>query len=196
MPNSATNKPSRSTSGRRMGCAAIGMAMLASVFATGCGSRHAPLATAPSVDVERYAGRWFEIAHLPNSFQKGCVGTTADYFLRSDGKITVVNQCWKGSFDAKRIMAKGTARVVDKATNAKLKVSFFWPFEGNYWIVKLDPNYQWAMIGEPSRKYFWILAREPRMDPALFSSLKADAEAMGFELTELSVTEHSDVAAY
>lgn len=178
-----------------MGCLAVGLSMIAAVFSSGC-ARRAPLPVAEGVDIQRYAGRWFEIAHLPNRFQKGCVGTTADYFVRSDGKVTVVNQCWKESFDAKRIMARGTARVVDKKTNAKLKVTFFWPFEGNYWIVKLDPEYQWAMVGEPSRKYFWILARDRKMEAELFAELKAEAEVLGFDLTDLIVTEHSDVAEY
>lgn len=190
-----THSPRKPSPARRLGCLAIGVSMLAAVFTSGC-ARHAPLPVVEHVDVERYAGRWYEIAHLPNRFQKGCVGTMADYFLRSDGKITVVNQCWKESFDAKRIMAKGTARVVDKQTNAKLKVTFFWPFEGDYWIVKLDPEYQWAMVGHPGRKFFWILARENKMDPALFESLKADATTLGFDLTDLIVTEHSDAAAY
>ena len=132
-----------------------------------------------SVDLSRYAGRWYEIARLPNSFQKKCAGAvTADYTMREDGKLEVLNQCRKPSGEYAK--AKGEAKIVDKKTNAKLKVTFFWPFYGDYWILDLGPNYEYAVVGEPDRKYLWILSRSPRMDEALFQQLLDKMEAKGF----------------
>lgn len=132
-----------------------------------------------SVDLSRYVGRWYEIARLPNSFQKKCVDTvTANYTMRADGKIEVINRCRKAS--GEYATAKGKAKIVDKKTNAKLKVTFFWPFYGDYWILDLGPNYEYAVVGEPGRKYLWILSRSPRMDEALYQQLLQKMETQGF----------------
>ncbi len=139
-----------------------------------------PLEVVDSVDLERYLGRWYEIASYPMYFQKGCTATTADYALREHGLIKVVNRCRKGSLDGKLKEAKGRAKVVDTATNAKLKVSFFGPFWGDYWIIDLDPDYQWAVVGGPKRKYLWILSRTPQMDPALYDEIVARLPAKGY----------------
>jgi apolipoprotein D and lipocalin family protein len=133
----------------------------------GCGTLQQPdyadLPTVDYVDLDRFLGRWYEIARYPNDFEQGCAGVTADYSLRSDGQIRVVNTCRtpKGRVTDR---IEGTARVDDRTTNAKLKVSFFWPFSGPYWIIDLDPDYRHAVIGEPSRRFFWILSRTPAMD--------------------------------
>jgi apolipoprotein D and lipocalin family protein len=124
----------------------------------------APLQTVERVDLDRYLGQWFEIASYPAWFARNCTGVTAEYSRRDDGGITVVNRCFKGSLDGKLKQAKGRARVADTETNAKLKVSFFGPFWGNYWIIDLDPDYRWAVVGEPKRKYLWILSRTPTLD--------------------------------
>ena len=138
-----------------------------------------------SVDLSRYVGRWYEIARLPNSFQKKCAGAvTADYRMREDGKIEVINQCRKASGEYAK--AEGKAKIVDKKTNAKLKVTFFWPFYGDYWILDLGPNYEYAVVGEPDRKYLWILSRSPQMDEALFQQLLDKMEAKGFN-TEMMI---------
>ena len=138
-----------------------------------------------SVDLSRYVGRWYEIARLPNSFQKKCADSvTADYALRKDGKIEVINQCRKASGEV--TTAKGKAKIADKKTNAKLKVTFFWPFYGDYWILDLGPNYEYAVVGEPDRKYLWILSRSPRMDEALYQQLLQKMAAKGFN-TELMI---------
>jgi apolipoprotein D and lipocalin family protein len=123
------------------------------------------------VDLERYLGKWYEIASYPAWFQKGCTGSTAEYSLLPDGRIQVINSCRKGGLDGKLKESKGKAEVVDTVTNAKLKVWFFWPFKGNYWIIELDPDYQWAVVGEPSRKYLWILSRTPTMDEAIYQEI-------------------------
>lgn len=133
-----------------------------------------------SVDLSRYAGRWYEIARLPNRFQKKCADSvSADYALRADGKVDVVNRCRKKSGEFTSI--KGKARIVDKKTNAKLKVTFFWPFSGDYWILDLGPNYEYAVVGDPSRKYLWILSRTPAIDESLYQQLLAKMAARGFQ---------------
>lgn len=143
------------------------------------------LQVAPAVDLNRYQGVWHEVARLPNRFQNKCArDTTATYTLRPDGKITVLNQCREAS--GKLTSAKGTAKLADsKGPNTKLRVSFFWPFYGNYWIIDLDPEYQWAVIGEPERKYFWILSRTPKLDQHVFDAITARAKQQGYDLSKL-----------
>ena len=138
-----------------------------------------------SVDLNRYAGIWHEIARIPNRFQQQCArDTLARYTLRADGRIDVVNQCVRrdGSLD----QARGIARVVDAATLAKLKVSLVsllgWrPFWGDYWIVGLDPNYRWAVVGAPNRKYGWILARSKTLDANSLETISAIIESNGYQ---------------
>jgi apolipoprotein D and lipocalin family protein len=123
-----------------------------------------PLTTVPFVDVERYMGTWYEIGSIPQWFSRGCFNTWAEYTLRDDGRVDVLNQCHKGSPTGRVKQAKGIARVVNDQTNAELKVSFFWPFEGDYWIVELGDNYEYAVVSEPGRSTLWILSRTPEMD--------------------------------
>jgi apolipoprotein D and lipocalin family protein len=139
-----------------------------------------PLQTVAHVDLTRYVGQWYEIARYPNSFQNGCVGSSAQYTLRADGEIDVVNSCRDGKTGETR-QAKGRAWIVDPASNARLKVSFFWPFRGDYWIIDLGKEYEYAVIGTPNRNYFWILARQPTMDDAVFSTLVQRAAGQGFD---------------
>jgi apolipoprotein D and lipocalin family protein len=155
----------------------------------GIGARKEELEVVASVDLSRYVGRWYEIARLPNRFQKKCADSvTADYTLRSDGNIQVVNRCRKASGEF--TTAKGKAKVVDKKTNAKLKVTFFWPFYGKYWILDLGPNYEYAVVGEPGRDYLWILSRNPQIDETLYQQLLAKMQARGFDTTRMSKTTH------
>jgi len=138
-----------------------------------------------SVDLSRYVGRWYEISRLPNGFQKKCADlVTANYTLRADGKIEVINRCRKAS--GEYATAKGRAKIADKKTNAKLKVTFFWPFYGDYWILDLGPNYEYAVVGEPGRKYLWILSRSPRMDETLYQQLLQKMASQGFN-TEMMI---------
>lgn len=138
------------------------------------------LATVPAVDLKRYVGVWYEIARLPNRFEKDCAANvTATYTQRSDGKIEVINECQKSNNVMKR--SKGTAKVVANSGNAKLKVTFFWPFSGDYWVLDLGQNYEYAVVGEPSRKYLWILSRTPQMDDELYQQLLSRAAAQGFD---------------
>jgi len=144
------------------------------------------LEAVPKVELDRYLGKWYEIAKYPNKFQKQCVGnTTATYSRKQNGRLEVLNECLKkdGTMEA----AKGEAKIADKQTNSKLKVRFapgfisFLPFVwANYWVIDLAPDYSYAVIGEPNRDYFWILAREPEMDDATYQQILRKAESMGF----------------
>jgi len=145
----------------------------------------------PAVDLKRYAGRWHEIARLPNRFQRDCeVNVTATYTLRPDGKIAVLNEC--GAAGGRTKSARGTARIASKeGPNTKLKVSFFWPFSGDYWIIGLDPDYRWALVGGPGRDYLWILSREPSMDEDLYGRVVDLAERRGYDVSRLLRTSRS-----
>ena len=125
----------------------------------------------PYVDLKRYSGEWYEISRYPNRFQKGCFGSKATYTLRDDGKIEVLNQCNDSSLSGKLRVAKGIAWAVDKNTNAKLKVSFFWPFSGDYWIIELGKDYEYAVVGHPKREYLWILSRTKVMDSTVYNGI-------------------------
>jgi apolipoprotein D and lipocalin family protein len=144
----------------------------------------------PSVDLERYVGTWYEQAHLPLFFQRNCVAnTTAQYALREDGRIDVVNQC--DDADGRRIEATAIARRVGDSTS-KLEVRFapaflsFLPMVwGDYWILDLDPDYRWAIVGSPDRKYLWFLTREQAFPGDRLDALVARAQDMGFDTSKL-----------
>ncbi len=160
------------------------------VFLGACASRP-PLKTVERLDLERYTGRWYEIARYPNSFQRRCTGgVTADYTAQADGSIRVVNRC--ATADGKGLVAEGRATVVPGSGDAKLRVTFFWPFAGDYWVIGLDErNYQWALIGDPSRKFLWILARQPEIPELTYDKIVAEAVAKGYDATRLVRTDQS-----
>lgn len=165
----------------------------ASLFATlfGCAvpdKSLPPLETVAKVDLQRYAGAWHEIARFPHRFQKDCFRTRAVYTLREDGLIDVYNECRKSAADGPIKSVQGKARVVDEQSNAKLEVSFFWPFWGDYWIIDLDPDYQWAVVGHPNRKYLWILSRQETLDGEIVSGIRLRLEQQGYDLRELLVS--------
>lgn len=126
---------------------------------------------AKKVDVNRYLGKWYEIARYDHSFQKGCIAVTATYSMRPDGDIAVLNQCRLSTFEGELRSAEGKVWVADASTNAKLKVSFFWPFSGDYWIIELGEHYEYAVVGHPNRKYLWILSRTPQMNDARYNEI-------------------------
>ncbi len=137
------------------------------------------------IDLERYAGRWYEISRIPNWFQAGCArGTTATYTLGPDGRIEVVNRCRRA--DGSENEARGVARVVDTATNARLEVSFvrflgksfFW---GDYWVIGLGADYEYALVGTPDRKFGWVLARTPTLEPGVTATINAELRAQGYD---------------
>jgi apolipoprotein D and lipocalin family protein len=148
-----------------------------------------PLQAVERVDIPRYMGTWYEIASFPQDFQAGCTGTTASYTLRDDGEVDVVNRCFRGNLQGEEDVAEGRARVVDTATNAKLEVSFFRPFWGDYWIIELEDDYQYAVVGHPGRDYLWILSRTPRMDAATFDALVVRLrDVHGYDVDRLQKT--------
>lgn len=153
----------------------------------GCGAFNAPLATVDFVDVPRYMGKWYEIARYPTSAEEGCVGVTADYALRDDGRVTVLNTCYEEELDGPVRTIEGTARVVDSETNAKLAVRFFWFFEGAYWILELGEDYEYAVVGEPSRGFLWILSRTPTLDPAVYQGILDRLPEKGYDPERLEL---------
>jgi apolipoprotein D and lipocalin family protein len=142
-----------------------------------------------SVDLNKYTGTWYEIARLPFSYESKLKCNTATYSLREDGRISVLNKGHYISNPEKTNTANGIAFVPDKNFPAKLKVQFFWPFRGNYWIMYLDSDYKYVMIGEPSLKYLWILAREKKLDEAILQMLLSKASDAGYNLSNLIRTE-------
>ena len=141
--------------------------------------------TVKDVNIDRYLGKWYEIARFPHSFEKGLAGVTAEYSYRDDGKIRVVNSGYKGSLDGKFSRAVGKAKIPDEDHPGRLKVSFFLFFYGDYYILELDEDYQWAMIGSSSPKYFWILSRTPQMDEETYRMLLDQARERGYDLDQL-----------
>jgi apolipoprotein D and lipocalin family protein len=148
-----------------------------------------PLKTVEHVDIERYMGEWYEIASYPQWFSRDCYNTTAKYTLRDDGRVDVLNECHKGSPTGDVTSAKGVARVVNKKTNAELKVSFFWPFSGDYWIIELGDNYEYAVVSEPRRSTLWILSRSPDMSRETLDALLSRLQNVHkFDLSKLKYT--------
>ncbi len=141
-----------------------------------------PVRTVSSVELTRYTGLWHEIARYPNFFQEGCRDSTATYTLTSDNEMEVVNRCIKGT---KQSEVKGRAWLVDPAEPARLKVTFFWPFRSDYWIIDLGENYEYAVVGTPDRKYLWILARQPKLSPELYAGILRRVEQQGFDPARL-----------
>ncbi len=163
------------------------LGLLVPAFATTAAARQdlPPPQTVPYVDLERYAGTWYEIAAYPQRFQEGCTATSATYTLREDGELDVVNRCRQGAVDGPERSVEGRARAVDPSTNSKLEVNFFGPFWGDYWILDLGADYEYAVVGNPDRDALWILSRSPTMDPAVFEAIVARAEAQGYDRDRL-----------
>ena len=151
-----------------------------------------PLETVPYVDLQKYMGTWHEIAAFPQRFQKGCHCTKAEYkFNPEKGYVEVRNSCRKNSPSGKLDVANGKAFVEDKQTNSKLKVQFFWPFKGDYWIIDLAPDYSYAVVGAPNREYLWILSRQKQMDKALYNKIVAGIQQKGFDVSRLVLSDQS-----
>lgn len=140
---------------------------------------HAPLPTVAQVEVARYMGTWYEIAHLPNRFQADCVADTQAHYAFADDRVQVTNRCRTASGEFKQ--ARGIAKIVPDSGNAKLRVSFFRPFYGDYWILALDPDYQWVLVGDPDRRYAWVLSRSKQLDAAALEQLLQRAASLGFD---------------
>jgi len=147
---------------------------------------------AKPVDLSRYIGRWYEIARYDNSFERNCEGVTADYSLRGDGIIRVLNTCRMGSPEGRSRAAEGKAKIVPGSRNAKFKVSFFGPmFVGDYWVLDHDDDYSWSIVGEPTGKYLWLLCREAMPDNTVKSTLLRRAGEIGYNVAMLRITRQS-----
>lgn len=156
----------------------------------GCNKGDYPqLQTVEYVDLDRYLGTWYEIARYEHRFQKECKASQATYAKREDGRISVLNECV--TFDGKTKEAKGVARVVDKATNSKLEVSFFGPIWGDYWVIMLDDAYSYAVIGHPSRKYLWLLSRTPKIPQEKLDIILEKLSDFGYQKEKLIWSEYN-----
>ena len=152
------------------------------------GTQAQTLQTVPSVDLKKYAGKWYEIASFPQRFQKGCHCTTAEYTLSEKGYVIVKNSCRKNSVTGKIKSITGKAFVVKGSNNAKLKVQFFWPIRGKYWIVDLAEDYSYAVVSHPNKKYLWILSRTPSMKPEVYQQIIERLKKMGLDTNKLKMT--------
>lgn len=155
---------------------------------TNCSDDMKPLKTVAHVDIDRYLGKWFEIARLPNSFEKGLICCTAEYTMRDDGKLNVINSGHPEKNPEKIKTATGKAWLPDENITSKLKVQFFWPFRGDYYIFHLDEDYQYVLVGAPSRKYLWLLSRKPVIDDILYDKLMDVAKSNDFDVSTIYKT--------
>ena len=146
------------------------------------------LQTVPNVDLKKYAGKWYEIASFPQWFQKGCHCSTAEYTLTEKGYVIVENRCNRDSIHGKPTYIKGKAFIVPNSGNAKLKVQFFWPFRGKYWIIDLASDYSYAVVGHPNKKYMWILSRTPIMKDTVYQAIVSRLKDNGFDITKIKLT--------
>lgn len=175
---------------RRISIALIVLYSLMPTWATAA-EPSPPVQAVSTVNLPRYVGKWYEIAAFPMYFQRQCVGnTTAEYTIKQNGDIQVVNRCRTSSgYDE----AIGNAWVPDSVQPGKLKVTFFWPFRSDYWILGLDSDYRWAVVGNPNRKYLWILSRTPVLPAPLLSTALDAARAQGYDLGMLRYTDQTTV---
>jgi apolipoprotein D and lipocalin family protein len=164
------------------GAAALGG--LAFVALRKAGEEH--LKTADKVDLKRYAGKWYEIASVPELFQSGCACTTAEYRFNPEGYVEVTNSCLK---DGREKRVEGKAYPMEGSNNSQLEVQFFWPMKGKYYIMALDEDYQYALVGHPNRRHLWILSRYPEMDEDVYLDYLQIARKEGFEINKLELTE-------
>lgn len=166
-----------------------GFLFFSSLIISGCSifssDNYPPLKTVDSVDVQKYIGKWYEIASLPFSRQEGCSCTTAEYEILETGVLKVTNSCMK---EGEPAQAVGKAFVVEGTNNAKLRVQFFWPFRGDYWVIDLADDYSYAVVGVPSRKYCWILSRTPSMSDETFAGIIERVKEKGFDVTKFNKT--------
>lgn len=165
--------------------------IIGTIFISGCSHPTVHLQTVSALDLNRYTGKWYEIARYENSFEKGCVGASADY-TSLDGSIDVVNRCYN-SMGEMTGEAKGSAKVVPDSGNAKLKVSFFWPFYGDYFVIKLADDYRYSVVGEPTRKYLWILARTTQISDSDRQAILSELPKFGYDANKLYWTSYTTI---
>lgn len=166
-------------------------AALVTLLLTSCSSVvKKPPMTASHVDLQRYMGTWYEMASFPNGFQKGCQQTRASYTLEKNF-VRVVNQCYR---NGKVTRARAKAWPVKGSGNARLKVQFFWPFKGDYWILDVSKDYQVALVGSPNRKYLWVLSRKKEISVAAYESMVKKARDNGYDVSRLVKTKQASMS--
>ena len=170
-----------------LGIAVVGLAACSTLLSRHPVGNHSVRQPNKSVDLQKYLGRWYEIARYEQAFQKDCEGVTADYSLRADGRLVVLNRCRKPG--GKLSEARGRAKVVDGTANAKLKVSFFGPFYGDYWVLGHSDDYSWSIVGEGSGRYLWILHRQATPAETEVRELIDRAASLGYDTSMLRRTE-------
>ncbi|MEJ8801165.1 lipocalin family protein [Pontibacter sp. H249] len=163
----------------------------AALVISSCSKNYTPLETVPAVDLNKYAGRWYEIAALPQRFEKGCHCVYAEYTPNPAGYVEVYNYCRKNGPNGKVKDIRGKAYPVEGSSNSRLKVQFFWPFKGDYWILELDPDYQHVLVGSPDRESLWVLSRTPTLDDAVYDLMVQQAKSKGFPVEQLEKTDQS-----
>jgi len=161
--------------------------ILALLALSGCAMMRggAPLETVDRVDLERYMGQWYVIANIPYFGERGNVAGRAIYRMRDDGRMDDIYLYRDGSFDAPEERMSGVAWVVDEASNAQWKVQFYWPIRFGYYIIGLDEDYRWTVVGHPSREYAWIMAREPELEQTRYQALLELLNERGFDSSQL-----------
>lgn len=164
----------------------ISLVLFAIIFSSFNYAGAQTLETVNYVDIDRYLGKWYQIASIPQPFQNGCTNSRAEYSSIDQNRISVKNTC---DFYGEPFVVSGVARIVDNVTNAKLKVKLTSPFEGDYWIIELDENYSWAVVGTPDRKNLWILSRSEKMSDSLYDTLTSKiASKHLFDLSKVERT--------
>jgi apolipoprotein D and lipocalin family protein len=164
-------------------CLALG---LITFGLTGCADRKPPLKTVDHVDLQRYQGTWYVIANIPYWLENGKVATADRYAMRPDGRMDNVYVFRRKSFDAPEVEWHGVGWVTNTTTNAEWQVRFIWPLSATYLIIDLDPDYRWAVIGHPSRDYFWVLARERQLNDTIYRDILTRAAAQGYDISRVA----------
>lgn len=153
--------------------------------------KHAELPTVGELSLEKYMGTWKEVASLPQWFQQGCYNTEAVYTLRQDGKITVLNRCQrKEGNEIKLSSVEGTAWMPDPQHPGRLRVRFFWPLSSPYFVLQIDPEYQWVLVGTPNRKGLWVLSRTGHIEEHLYQELLTWGRVQGFPIERMQKTQY------
>ncbi len=171
-------------------CTRLFFLFTVALLLAGCGAPENPPSTAQDVNLAQYMGTWYEIASIPNYFQKGCRCTRAVYQLKDNDNVSVANSCVKYNHD-EFSTAHAKAWLPDVSNTSKLKVQFFWPFSANYWILYVDTHYQHAIVGTPDHKYLWILSRQKTMDEPTYLQLINRAKSKGYLIDKLVKTPQS-----
>ena len=168
----------------------LGLSACATLQRGPSGNPDVPLPTR-AVDLNRYAGLWYEIGRYENGFERGCEGVTAEYTRRDDGLVGVLNTCRQGGIDGPVKTAEGRARVVADSGDARLKISFFGPFYlGDYWVLDHADDYSWSIVGEPSGRYLWLMSRTAKPTEEVRATILNRTAALGYDLALVRETQH------